>query len=141
MRRTTTRLSSAVAAMALLVGAAACGDDDDAATTDTTATTDAPAVNLGDDPETDDPVAGCERLAERPDGVYAVGDAGEAVLEFDGSTVRVVETRPAEGWTATEDTEDDDDEVEVTFSSDDDRSIELEAEVDDGRLEIDVCEG
>lgn len=140
MRRTA-RLLTPIAAAALLFGAAACGDDDDAATTDATAPTDAPAVNLGDDPETEDPVAGCERLEERPDGVYAVGDAGEAVLEFDGSTVRLVETRPAEGWTATDDTEDDDDEVEVTFSSDDDRSIELEAEVDDGRLEIDVCEG
>jgi hypothetical protein len=139
MRRTA-RLLTSFAAAALLVGAAACGDDDDAATTDTTPTTDAPAVNLGDDPETEQAVAGCERLDERPDGVYVVGDAGEAVLEFDGSTVRLAETRPADGWTATEDTEDDDDEVEVTFSSDEDRAIQLEAEVDDGRLEIDVCE-
>jgi hypothetical protein len=32
------------------------------------------------------------------------------------------------------------DEVEVTFSSDEDRALQLEAEIDDGRLAIDVCE-
>jgi hypothetical protein len=151
MHRTTRFLVGLGGSLALLAGAAACGDDDDTGTPAAETSVDAgfgddglqeptdDGVNLPDPGTDDELVAGCERLDERPDGVYAVGDAGEIEIDFDGTTVRVVEARPAEGWTASEDDEDDDDEVEVTFSGDD-RAIEFEAEVDDGRLEIEVCE-
>jgi hypothetical protein len=150
MRARLRLLTSLVGGFALVAGLAACGDDDTespAAVTSVDATagddgvqepTDDAAVNPADPGAGQELVAGCERLDERPDGVYAVGDAGEIQVESDGSTVRVLEVRPAEGWTFSEDDQDDD-EVEVTFRRDD-RAIDFEAELDDGRLHIEVCE-
>lgn len=144
------------------LGLLACGGDDAdttaAPTTQQPAVTDAPAVD--DTAQTDDDAAGtnadgpgeptgpnevaerrpgCETLPETADGVYTVSDAGEIQISSDGDTVSLVETRPAAGWTATGDTEDDSDEVEVYFRRDG-REVEFEAELDDGRLEVEVCD-
>jgi hypothetical protein len=150
--------AAGVMAVASFVVLAACGGNDTAtedtrATTSTmselTTTTTVPPTTAGtDDDRTDDDdaTAGtgaargrCRTLTEVPGGVYSVDDAGEIHITSDGSTVRLVETRPAEGWTATGDTEDDDDEVEVVFRSGN-REVEFEAELDDGRLEVEVCD-
>jgi hypothetical protein len=158
VRRFTSSSLSLVAAVALAAGLVGCGNDDDTAAVDeaappTTAiddTTTTPVDDTGGAPDAEGPagggdaqqgqrVVGCERLDVSPDGVYVVSDAGEIEIAHDGATVRLVEARPAEGWTATGDTEDDDDEVEVYFRRDG-REVEFEAEVDDGRLEVDVCE-
>ncbi|TKJ20923.1 hypothetical protein [Blastococcus sp. CCUG 61487] len=55
----------------------------------------------------------------------------------EGERLVLGEVVPAEGWTAVE-IDRDDDEVEVEFRGD---GIELdfEAEIDDGRLEVEVC--
>lgn len=68
-----------------------------------------------------------------------MADAGEVEIRHEGDTVELVDVRPGDGWSATGDTEDDHDEVEVTFSSEG-REIDFEAEVDDGRLEIGDCD-
>lgn len=128
----------AVAALTLV----ACGaDDGDTPADDPTTTTTTTTAPTGDDgtATTQAPLARCERVPESTDGVYDLGDAGEIEIAVDGDTVRLVEARPAAGWTATDDTEDDDDEVEVSFRGDG-REIELEVELDDGRLEVEICD-
>lgn len=72
------------------------------------------------------------------DDVYPAGDAGEVELTRDGDELRLVEVRPNDGWRY-EVEEDDDDEIEVEFR-DNGREIDFEAELDDGRLEVDVCD-
>jgi hypothetical protein len=137
-------------ALALLAAAAltlaSCGDDDatpvgeDTGTTEDAGTT----TTIADDSGVDDGVVpsrveGCVNLPESPDGIYPVSDAGEVELAVDGDTLSLVEARPADGWTATGDAEDDSSEVEVTFRAGD-REVELEAELDDGVLEVEVCD-
>lgn len=73
------------------------------------------------------------------DGVYRVGQSGELTMHRDGEQLVLEGVRPADGWDHRVDDNDDDDEVEVTFSGDG-REIEFEAEIDDGALEIEVCE-
>ncbi len=139
-------LAVCVAAVALVLGA--CGNDDavdDAAQPPPEAARDEPAATTAPPqrgitaPPTGQRQPGCDVLPEAVDGVYPVRDAGEIVVTREGNALWLVETRPAEGWTATGDTEDDADDVEVYFRSGD-REIELEAEIDDGRLKVEVCE-
>lgn len=162
--RTARGFASTVAALVLALGAVACSDDDDSTTDVAPVTaggsTTSEATPPADDSTTTGPTMGsddsttsapsttavgglaagrCERLAETSDGVYPVSDAGEVELVVEGGAVRLAEARPAAGWTATDDLEDDDEEVEVDFRRDG-REVEFEAELDDGRLEVEVCE-
>lgn len=82
------------------------------------------------------PFADASGLYEPRDGTWPVGDAGEVEFEADGDTVRLIDTRPAEGWEVSVD-ERGDDELEVDFVRDNAR-WEFEAEIDDGDLEIEI---
>ncbi len=160
MRRGVGLRSLAVVGASVLVLLAGCGDDDPSPAGDVSLDgqqpTDDPSTDPSADPSTgpstDDPSNGaepqgssqtpgsrCQTLDEASDGVYDLGDAGELVMERDGETLRLVEVRVADGWRYEEDDVDDDDEVEVTFRSDG-REIEFEADVDDGWLDVEVCE-
>lgn len=146
--RTATAL---VAALALAAGACAGGDD--AVTvaeappeeTTTTAPTPQEAAPAAVDPEVDQAppttvpprVEGCVDLEESPDGVYAVSDAGEVVVTSDGDRLALADVRPAEGWSVRK-TSAKDDKVEVELRAD--RKVTLEAELDDGEVEIEVCD-
>lgn len=161
----TTRPLAAIA-IAGLLALAGCGDDDDDAgddiglapdTTATTVSTDTTSSTTSSDDAgtqtttttgasgTSDTTAGaspiraCETYPEADDGVYPVFDAGEIVISRDGDTITLEQTRPADGWTATDDLEDDADEVEVDFRGNG-REIEVEAEIDDGVMEVEVCD-
>ena len=98
-----------------------------------TASPDGAAVGQQGDPLT----SGCEPLTADGD-VYTVADAGAVELRDDGGRLRLVDVRPAEGWTHRTDDESSD-EVEITFRHDDGRRYEFEADFDANRLEVDVC--
>jgi hypothetical protein len=96
---------------------------------------------------------------------FTVKDAGEVEIERDGDRLILIDARPNEGWEVEieddeeedeeeddegtdEDNEDEDEdeetegdgsEIEVTFSQGD-REVEFEAEIDDGRLAIEIEE-
>jgi virulence-associated protein VagC len=89
---------------------------------------------------------------------FTVRDAGEVEIERDGDRLILIEARPNPGWELEaedeedeededdeeeeeeEDEDDDDDEeIEVTFVQGD-REVEFEAEIDDGRLAIEIEE-
>src|SRR5690606_35628303 len=65
-------------------------------------------------------------------------DAGDVTLRVEGDRLVLVDVQPSDGWTHRVD-EDDDDEIEIDFR-DNGREIDFEAEIDDGRLKIDVCD-
>jgi hypothetical protein len=150
-------LAPAVIAVGLLAG---CGSDGDeqVAVVSTTTTSEAPAPNVpaGDTPAAADPAgrdAGegrppgdrvppgeCAELAEAADGRYVVSDAGEVVVRRQGDDLVLEEVRAAEGWRFEGDRKGKkDDEIEVTFRREG-RKVEFEAELDDGDLEIEVCD-
>jgi hypothetical protein len=86
---------------------------------------------------------------------FTVKDAGEVEIERDGDRLILIDARPNEGWEVEieddeeEDEEEDDEgtdedegdgsEIEVTFTQGD-REVEFEAEIDDGRLAIEIEE-
>lgn len=79
----------------------------------------------------------CSDLAEAADGVYRVADAGEAEVRREGDQLVVGEVRPAEGWTH-EVVEAEQHEVEIEFRRGGEE-VDLEIEIDDGRLTADLC--
>lgn len=136
MRRRIRPLTAFLAALALVLGAA-CGDDDPI-----TAEVEGPAntvdgvsgVDSDDDPDEEVPVAGCQQLEERPDGIYSIGDAGEVEVRSSGEAAELVEVRPADGWEVV-----DEGSEEVTLS-DGEREIEVEASVVEGEVFVEYCE-
>lgn len=66
--------------------------------------------------------------------------AGSVRLSRSGDRLSVSRVRPDDGWRAQVDRDDDRDEVDVEFRRGD-REVELAAEIDDGRLSVDVCTG
>ncbi|WP_369056186.1 hypothetical protein [Kineococcus terrestris] len=93
----------------------------------------APAVPAGPRPAsgtcTDVPVPG--------DGRYVVADAGSAVVPFTDGRLSLADVQAAEGWTTEVDV-DDDDEVEVEWRRGQER-LDLEVELDDGRVTAQLC--
>jgi hypothetical protein len=71
------------------------------------------------------------------DGVYEVGEAGEVEFEHNGDQLVLIEVRPGDGWEHTVDESRHDNEIEVDLRRDGDEA-EFEAEIDDGRLEVDI---
>lgn len=71
------------------------------------------------------------------DGTYFIGPAGEVEFERTGDELNLIEVRPAEDWDYRVDDDDDNDEIEVDFRNGP-NDASFEAEVDDGRLEVDI---
>ena len=66
------------------------------------------------------------------------GEAGEVdVRIIDGRQLELVDVRDAAGWTHRIDDEQRD-EIEIDFRHDDGRDVELELELEDGRLKVEV---
>lgn len=66
------------------------------------------------------------------------GEAGEVdVRIIDGRQLELAEVRDAAGWTHRIDDEERD-EIEIDFRRDDGRNVELEVELEDGRLKVQV---
>lgn len=82
-------------------------------------------------------LAVCSRLGGRVR-PYDVGDAGQVTFSADGDELLLGEVTPAAGWTA-EVISDRGEELEVEFRSDR-RTMDFEAELDDGDLEVEVCQ-
>lgn len=116
-------------------------DVEDLATpTDPPASVDADAGD--DDGGTDDdgePYQ-CTPLSTDPAGVYTIGDAGTVELTAADGRLELGEVAPAEGWQH-EVTEEDDDDVEVTFSDGDAGEIALVASIgqDDADPTLEIC--
>lgn len=127
---------------------AGCSDDDTTSTETTPApvgqesnpaTTTGPSTRAAQDTTaagSGQALSGCERLQEAPDGVYRF-EAGEVDMSREGDRLVLGDVRPAEGWTHSVD-EQGDDEIEIDFRRDG-REIDFEAEIDDGRLDIEIC--
>jgi hypothetical protein len=79
----------------------------------------------------------CVDLPEAPDGFYRVFEAGSAVVTRDGDQLVLGEITPSEGWEARVDDQDDD-EIEIEFFRGNEE-LDLEIEIDDGRVEVEVC--
>jgi hypothetical protein len=79
----------------------------------------------------------CVDLPEAPDGFYRVFEAGSAVVTREGDRLVLGAIAPAEGWEARVDDQDDD-EIEIEFFRGDEE-LDLEVEIDDGRVEVEVC--
>lgn len=79
----------------------------------------------------------CVRIDPAPDGRYQVFDAGSAVVTFADGRLTLESVTPAEGWTHQVDDQEPD-EVEIEFRRDAEE-LDLELEVDDGRLEVKIC--
>ncbi|MGV0838310.1 hypothetical protein [Mycolicibacterium thermoresistibile] len=79
----------------------------------------------------------CVRIDPAPDGRYQVFDAGTAVVTFADGRLTLESVTPAEGWTHQVDDQEPD-EVEIEFRRDAEQ-LDLELEVDDGRLEVKIC--
>ncbi|WP_409332789.1 hypothetical protein [Trujillonella humicola] len=80
----------------------------------------------------------CVDIPVPDDGVYTVYDAGTAVVRFEDGRLVLGEVRAAEGWTARVDDEEPD-EVEIDFRRSADEVLDLEVEIDDGRVEAEIC--
>lgn len=147
------RRAIALAAAALVALTAGCGADDEAVDAGGEA---APTVTTVTVPA-EQPAAGGQ--ADRPPAAQQAGDddddrcrrvdrtgpidmagAGSVRLSRSGDRLSVSRVRPDDGWRATVDRDDDRDEVDVEFRRGD-REVELAAEIDDGRLSVDVCSG
>jgi len=138
------RLAAAAAVCALTVVGCADGDDTPepiAPAQSPTATqpeaTPAPSPTGDAAGQPAPPSGSCVDLPEAADGRYPVGDAGTAVVRRDGDRLVVEEVEPSSGWTYHV-TEHGDDEVEIDFHRDG-VELELEVEIDDGRVEVEVC--
>ncbi|GGC00001.1 hypothetical protein [Cellulomonas carbonis] len=82
----------------------------------------------------------CTPLSVDPAGVYTVGDAGTVELLAVDGVLDLGEVIPTDGWTH-EVTEEDDDDVEVTFTGDDGGEIALVAslQADDADPTLEIC--
>ncbi|SDF24164.1 hypothetical protein SAMN05660662_1505 [Blastococcus aurantiacus] len=78
----------------------------------------------------------CEPVAEAPDGVYVVADAGEVILRLEDSGI-TLDVRSTDGWSTSVDSDEDEADVEFTRG---DETIDFEADVEAGRLVIQVCD-
>ncbi|MCK9486038.1 MAG: hypothetical protein M0R73_04955 [Dehalococcoidia bacterium] len=77
-----------------------------------------------------------DSILEVRDGTWPVGDAGEVEFAVSGDRLELVEVRPADGWSVTEQ-EIEDDEIEVDFRRGDvDWTVKVE--IDNGVLEIEI---
>lgn len=145
--RTTTTVGTALAGAVLLLPACGSGDDTQSTVTvtepaATTAETSAPPPDTAAPAQADGPPARpardqCVRIDPAPDGRYQVFDAGSAVVTFADNRLTLETVTPAEGWTHQVDDEEPD-EVEIEFRRGDEQ-LDLELEVDDGRLEVKIC--
>jgi len=148
--RTTTLGVTAFAGAALLL--VACGSSDQtestvtvtepAATTEATTTTGPAGPGEQNAPPADGtpmrPARDqCVRIDPAPDGRYQVFEAGSAVVTFADGRLTVESVTPAEGWTHQVD-EREPGEVEIEFRRDAEQ-LDLELDVDDGRLEVKIC--
>jgi hypothetical protein len=80
----------------------------------------------------------CVRIPVPADGVYTVYEAGTAVVTFENGRLVLGEVRAAEGWNARVDDQEAD-EVEIDFRRSASDVLDLEVEVDDGRVEAEIC--
>ncbi|WP_432547247.1 hypothetical protein [Kineococcus sp. SYSU DK004] len=79
----------------------------------------------------------CTDVPVPEDGRYVVADAGSAVVPFTDGRLSLADVRAAGGWTTEVDV-DDDDEVEVEWRRGQER-LDLEVELDDGRVTAQLC--
>lgn len=140
-------IASAAAATLLLTACGSNGDTDSTATPESTATETA-EPSPTDDQSEGDTQAGlpprpaqdeCVRIEVPSGGRYTVYDAGQAVVQQDGQRLVLGEVEPADGWTSSVDSRDRD-EVEIEFRSDSGEDLDLEVELDDGRLQAEICQ-
>ena len=151
------RLPSAVLLTALaLSGLVACGGDDpadDAGAPSSTATSEESTSGTSSSPPSSSsqssgspgaaspgqvprPAPGrCEPVPESADGRYVVADAGEVTLRLVDGGLQV-DVSSSNGWNTSVDS--DDDEADIEFSQGDDE-LDLEADVEAGRLVIQIC--
>jgi hypothetical protein len=130
-----TRIALIGLALALAAVAVGCGGngDDAASPLDTvTAPEPPPAATNGDDDADDTPPG---QVGEGE--VFEVEEAGSVTLRRDGGRLELVSVDPASGWDY-EVTDQDDDEVEIDFLRDARKVYEFKAELDDGRIEIEI---
>ncbi len=80
----------------------------------------------------------CVDVRVRKDGKYTVYEAGTAVVRRGGTRLVVGKVTPAKGWTSRVDDRDDD-EVEIEFRKSRNNELDLEVELDDGRVEVQIC--
>jgi hypothetical protein len=80
----------------------------------------------------------CVDIPVPADGVYTVYEAGTAVVTFENGSLVLGDVTAADGWTARVDDEGAD-EVEIDFRRGADEVLDLEVEVDDGRVEAEIC--
>jgi len=81
----------------------------------------------------------CVEITTPRDGRYTVYDAGTAVVRH-GGLLRVGEVAAARGWVARVTDRGGDDDVEVEFTPGGrGAELELEVEIDDGRVESQIC--
>jgi hypothetical protein len=134
------------------------GDADPAPTPEETVTEtvtepaqeDTPTTEPDDSDDNGGTQAGAAGLPPRPargecvyidvagDGRYTVYDAGTAVVRREGQRLVLGRTRAAAGWTATVDDRERR-EVEIEFRSDSGEELDLEVEIDDGRVKAEIC--
>lgn len=82
----------------------------------------------------------CVDIDPPGNGRYQVYDAGRAVVRRDGGRLRVGDTAPASGWTARVTDRGGDDDVEIEFRPRGNGDVlELDVEIDDGRVEAQIC--
>ncbi|MGV0722060.1 hypothetical protein ABQF17_12735 [Mycolicibacterium elephantis] len=79
----------------------------------------------------------CVRVEPAPDGRYQVFDAGSAVVTFADGRLTLESVTPADGWTHRVDDQEPE-EVEIAFRRGTEE-LDLEVEIDDGRLEVSIC--
>lgn len=79
----------------------------------------------------------CVRVDPAPDGRYQVFDAGSAVVTFADGRLTLESVTAAEGWTHRIDDQEPE-EVEIAFRRGGEE-LDLEVEIDDGRLEVSIC--
>lgn len=80
----------------------------------------------------------CVDIPPPADGRYTVYEAGSAVVEFRDGRLVLGEVVAAEGWTSRVDDQEAD-EVEIDFRRGGQEVLDLEVEVDDGRVEAKIC--
>lgn len=134
-------------AVLLLPGCGSSGETQSTVTvTEPAPTTTAPATTTSEQPAAPQTGAAaparpardqCVRVDPAPDGRYQVFDAGTAVVTFADGRLTLQSVTPADGWThRVEDQESE--EVEIAFRRGAEE-LDLEVEIDDGRLEVSIC--
>lgn len=80
----------------------------------------------------------CVDVRVRPDGRYTVYEAGTAVVRRVGPRLVVGKVSPRPGWTSRIDDRERD-EVEIEFRASPRDELDLEVEIDDGKVEVQIC--